>query len=102
LGIDELAHARLPGRGDSRMTERRGEQLTPEARERRIAWGLEKARCPNCGKALGEGDEKYGSGRFRDGVFCSMRCFAEFHHDIPRKHGIRVLRGQKGRLEDDT
>jgi hypothetical protein len=36
--------------------------------------------CPRCGKPL-EREERIGSGRVADGVFCSLGCYAEFHSE---------------------
>jgi hypothetical protein len=47
--------------------------------------------CPRCREVV---KEKYGTGRFEDGVFCSLDCYAEWHkaalirrHDEARKEG---------------
>lgn len=44
---------------------------------------IEEARrtetCPRCHKQLG--DDRIGSGRLADGVFCSLDCQAKFHID---------------------
>jgi hypothetical protein len=49
------------------------------ARRDQIARAGELGVCPNCDKPLGE--DRVGSGRLSDGVFCSLDCIAMFHHD---------------------
>jgi len=53
--------------------------LDEEQKRRRIEAAREHEVCPNCGKALDE--ERVGSGRLADGVFCSLGCLAAFHDD---------------------
>ena len=38
---------------------------------------LERKKCPYCGRDLVDG-QRVGTGRFDDGVFCSLDCFAKY------------------------
>ena len=49
-----------------------------------LAKCLQEGVCPKCRQALAQ---KYGSGRFEDGVFCSLDCYAEWHKGaLIRRH----------------
>jgi hypothetical protein len=50
-----------------------------ETKAARIEWGLANRRCPYCGRDL-TGVKMTGSGRFEDGQFCSLDCYARFHY----------------------
>jgi hypothetical protein len=43
-----------------------------------VEHGARTATCPQCHQPL---TDRVGSGALRDGVFCSLSCFAEFHDD---------------------
>ena len=43
----------------------------------RIAAAAAEDRCPECWSVLDS--ERVGSGRFSDGVFCSLTCLSRFH-----------------------
>ena len=53
-----------------------------------IAEAARNDSCPHCHQPLGE--ERVGSGRFADGVFCSLDCLGTFHDDYFRER-IRSL-----------
>lgn len=49
--------------------------------------------CPACRKPL---TNKVGSGRFKDGVFCSQACYAKWHEAAMRnRHEERMKKGRK-------
>ena len=50
-----------------------------ETKASRVEWGLSNRRCPYCGCDL-VGVKVTGSGRFEDGQFCSLDCYARFHY----------------------
>jgi hypothetical protein len=53
-----------------------------EEKRRRIAEANPDS-CPQCGQPLGE--DRIGSGRLADGIFCSLDCIAIFHEDYFRE-----------------
>lgn len=49
---------------------------------------LEQAICPACRQPV---TEKFGSGQLKDGVFCSLGCYGEWHKALlKRRHQDRV------------
>ncbi len=50
----------------------------------------EKNICPSCGKLIPEG-ERVGSGRRREGGFCSMDCYVEYHKEKLIERAKRVI-----------
>lgn len=61
-----------------------GDYLDEELRERGMEADYQAGRCPNCYASLG--NDRYGSGSLRDGVFCSLKCYSDFHyHRQPRR-----------------
>jgi hypothetical protein len=48
-------------------------------RRAKIDEALERDVCPQCGKPLA--GDRVGTGSLADGVFCSLKCIAEFHSD---------------------
>lgn len=55
-----------------------------ETSEARIQWGRENKRCPYCGADVSN-VKVVGSGRFEDGQFCSLDCYACFHYGPPKE-----------------
>jgi hypothetical protein len=52
---------------------------------------MEEGICPACHQPI---TKKFGSGRFEDGVFCSMDCYAEWHKgSLIRRHQDRLAGG---------
>ena len=52
---------------------------------------LEQEICPACRKST---TKKVGSGLLKDGVFCSLDCYGEWHKGLLiRRHQDRVQRG---------
>jgi hypothetical protein len=52
---------------------------------------LQKMVCPSCQKKL---TNKVGSGRFKDGVFCSQDCYAKWHSGVLiKRHQERLNKG---------
>ena len=49
-----------------------------EREERYLRHGLEKGICPSCGGSSIKGT-RVGTGQFKDGVFCSLGCQAEYY-----------------------
>ncbi|WP_442786175.1 hypothetical protein [Methylobacter sp. YRD-M1] len=49
-----------------------------ESQEARIEWSVRTRHCAYCGEDL-KGKKIVGSGSFKDGLFCSLDCFARFH-----------------------
>jgi hypothetical protein len=65
-----------------------------EAEEQYLKQCLEQAICPTCQKAL---VDRIGSGRFSDGVFCSLACYGEWHSaSLIRRHEIRMKGTSRG------
>jgi len=56
---------------------------------------LEKSICPACQKSLASG---VGSGQLKDGVFCSLDCYARWKQgELWKRHQGRL---KKGRFDD--
>ncbi len=52
---------------------------------------LEQDICPVCQQSIAE---KFGSGQLKDGVFCSLDCYAKWHEALlMRRHQDRVQKG---------
>lgn len=52
---------------------------------------LEQNICPVCQQPI---TKKFGSGQFKDGVFCSLDCYGEWHKALlMRRHQGRVQNG---------
>jgi len=53
---------------------------------------LEQNICPVCQKAIAK---KFGSGQLKDGVFCSMDCYAEWNKALLiRRHQDKVQKSK--------
>lgn len=49
---------------------------------------LERNTCPVCQQPI---EKKFGSGRLKDGVFCSLSCYGQWHNaSLIRRHQYRV------------
>jgi hypothetical protein len=52
---------------------------------------LEQGICPVCQQPI---VKKFGSGQLKDGVFCSLDCYGEWHKaSLMRRHQDRVQKG---------
>jgi hypothetical protein len=62
-----------------------------EPEEDYLRRGLEENICPVCRSSI---TEKFGSGQFKDGVFCSLECYGKWHQEsLKRRHQDRVKKG---------
>lgn len=53
---------------------------------------LKKNICPTCQQTIAE---KFGSGKTKDGVFCSLDCFTEWNKELLiRQHQDRVQKSK--------
>lgn len=60
----------------------------PESEQSYLDQCREQGICPACHKAT---IEKYGSGQQKDGVFCSLDCYGEWHKAaLIRRHEERM------------
>lgn len=55
--------------------------LSAEARRLYLAHCLERNICPTCGTPT-LGRNRYGTGALADGIYCSMKCFAQPPADL--------------------
>lgn len=53
-------------------------------KRRRIDAAAAEGVCPNCGRPLTP-ENRIGSGRISDGIFCGLDCIATFHEDYFRE-----------------
>ncbi len=59
---------------------------------------LERNICPVCPACQQSITKKFGSGQFKDGVFCSLDCYTEWNKALLiRRHQDKV---QKGKSDD--
>jgi hypothetical protein len=52
------------------------------------AW--EKRICPTCGAIIAD-ERAYGSGRIKDGRFCSLACYGKYHEAAIAKRANEAL-----------
>ncbi len=62
-----------------------------ESEEGYLRQCLEKNICPACQRTI---TEKFGSGQSKDGVFCSLGCYGEWHKgSLWLRHKERLKKG---------
>jgi len=63
-----------------------------ESEEEYLRQCREKSVCPECQRPL---YEKVGGGQFKDGVFCSLDCYAKWHEALlVRRHQERLQKSK--------